>query len=438
MGRTAKSWAKINLFFLIYYICLASFFAAMFAIAYSTWPDIKDGPKYNSILYNKPLLLVFPDGRSPWKQSEINNIRKSYDDFLRGYNDTKCYLKDPCKPDDTYRPENAERQCGFDYNSLGPCSPRSNSNYGYDDQRPCLYLRLSKIYKWSPKPKSGNFVEISCEPHKDIKCYPDCKKAFPISFWPFRGESHFRTPIVAIQLFNHSEAVTVKCKAVAQNIELSDTYKHRKGATGKIEFRVVSKSILYNKPQLLVFPDGRSPWKQSEINNIRKSYDDFLYGYNDTQSYLKDPCKPGDTYRPENAKRQCGFDFTSLGPCSPRSNSNYGYDDKRPCLYLRLSKIYKWSPKPKTGNFVEISCEPHKDIKCYPDCKKAFPISFWPFRGESHFRTPIVAIQLFNHSEEVTVKCKAVAQNIELSDTYKLRKGAIGKIEFRVVSKPSS
>ena len=48
---------KIGLFFLVYYACLAAFFAAMFAIAFSTIPDTKDGPKYTSFISDKPCKL---------------------------------------------------------------------------------------------------------------------------------------------------------------------------------------------------------------------------------------------------------------------------------------------------------------------------------------------------------------------------------------------
>ena len=54
MGRNRESWGKIGLFFLIYYACLTAFFAAMFAIAFSTIPEIKDGPKYTSFISDKP------------------------------------------------------------------------------------------------------------------------------------------------------------------------------------------------------------------------------------------------------------------------------------------------------------------------------------------------------------------------------------------------
>lgn len=49
-----SSTGKIGLFFFVYYSCLAAFFAAMFAIAFSTMPEIKDGPKYTSIISDKP------------------------------------------------------------------------------------------------------------------------------------------------------------------------------------------------------------------------------------------------------------------------------------------------------------------------------------------------------------------------------------------------
>jgi hypothetical protein len=72
----------------------------------------------------------------------------------------------------------------------------------------------------------------------------------------------------------------------------------------------------------------------------------------------------------------------------------------------------------------------------YHPGKAAFPISFWPFRGESAFRTPIAAIQVLNNTKEVKIKCRAIANNIELSDTYKPRRGAYGQVEFTVAAPP--
>jgi hypothetical protein len=52
-------------------------------------------------------------------------------------------------------------------------------------------------------------------------------------------------------------------------------------------------------------------------------------------------CDPNGDYRPEDKEKQCGFDLTTLGPCSPHeyNSSGYGYKDNKPCLYLRLSKV---------------------------------------------------------------------------------------------------
>ena len=62
-----------------------------------------------------------------------------------GYNDTQCYLPRKCGAGQGYRPDDEEKQCGFDYGSLGPCAPKNESGFGYNDNAPCLYLRLSKV-----------------------------------------------------------------------------------------------------------------------------------------------------------------------------------------------------------------------------------------------------------------------------------------------------
>ena len=58
-----------------------------------------------------------------------------------------------CDPNGDYRPENAEKQCGFDLTSLGPCNRGDASGFGYKNNAPCLYLRLSKVSEIYMKPK---------------------------------------------------------------------------------------------------------------------------------------------------------------------------------------------------------------------------------------------------------------------------------------------
>lgn len=51
--------------------------------------------------------------------------------------------------------------------------------------------------------------------------------------------------------------------------------------------------------------------------------------------------------------------------------------------------------------------------------------------------TPIGAIQV-ETKRATTVKCKALAKNIELSDTFKLKRGATGQLEFTVAGAPDN
>jgi hypothetical protein len=54
-------------------------------------------------------------------------------------------LKEKCAPNGDYRSESEEKQCGFDLTTLGPCNRGQASEFGYKDNAPCLYLRLSKV-----------------------------------------------------------------------------------------------------------------------------------------------------------------------------------------------------------------------------------------------------------------------------------------------------
>ncbi len=166
MGRTPKSWGLITSFYVVYYLCLAAFWALMFAIFYTTLSDAR--PKYggndDGLVGTNPGLGVRPSQPSETVDSSmiIYNMEeedldkakgimgyKSWSERIYSYLDDSNYTTtDPEHLQDcsSIRNEQEFRQrrknCEFYARELGPCQ---HQPYGYESASPCVYLKLNRI-----------------------------------------------------------------------------------------------------------------------------------------------------------------------------------------------------------------------------------------------------------------------------------------------------
>jgi len=185
------------------------------------------------------------------------------DDFLKGYK------KIDKKPNDANHVE-----CNFD--SLpgqgqfcqvmaedliqGPCT--KEKNYGYDIGKPCIIVKLNKIYGWVPEPyksselpddmpetlktyinetqdlkekEKDSMIWFSCEGENPadkehighIDYYP--KPGVPSYHYPYTNQEGYHSPAVFAHFKNpkHGVLISITCKAWAQNIE--HDYMERRG-----------------------------------------------------------------------------------------------------------------------------------------------------------------------------------------------------------------
>jgi len=144
LTRTPKSWALIIVFYLIYYSCLAGFWAAMLNIFFLTIPDHEpkwktttslicdknwENPRCGPGLGMRPKqpsetidssMIQFYVGSKPNPDSEIvqhsSVWQKRADDFLAGLTPARKA-------------------------KLGPCG----TDVGYNEGTPCIFLKLNKI-----------------------------------------------------------------------------------------------------------------------------------------------------------------------------------------------------------------------------------------------------------------------------------------------------
>jgi len=75
----------------------------------------------------------------------IYNIYNKCNSFT-DYNKTEGSKKKHCDFNQKHNPEDV---CVVDENQFGPCT--SANSYGYKQGKPCIFLKLNKIYGWVPQ-----------------------------------------------------------------------------------------------------------------------------------------------------------------------------------------------------------------------------------------------------------------------------------------------
>ncbi|ETE57749.1 Sodium/potassium-transporting ATPase subunit beta-1, partial [Ophiophagus hannah] len=152
----------------------------------------------------------------------------------------------------------------------------------------------------------------------------------------------------------------------------------------------------------------------------------------------------------------CKFFRNWLGNCSGIDDPNYGYEDGKPCVIIKLNRILGYIPKASITSLF-IRCEinlPQNDsippellakynpnvLPVHCTAKKpedlnkigpveyygfggfaGFPLQYYPYYGkliQPKYLQPLIAVQFTNLTTdmEVRIECKAYGQNIDYSD----------------------
>jgi len=275
LGRTASSWFKIGLFYVIYYAFLAGFFVAMLIIFYQTLDDTM--PKWqnsNGIIGTNPGVGYRPRPASGSVESTLVHFRhgelgnwkawsERLTEFLGPYNNIGKKPKlDALNVECSFDSMPGENQfCQVRTSELitGPCT--EDNHYGFDKGKPCILIKLNKIYGWLPEPynstklpadmpeslkkyinesdmpakKKDGMIWFSCEGENPadrenigpIKYYPE--PGVPTYFYPYKNQKGYHSPAVFAHFEEpkHGVLISITCKAWAQNIE--HDYMERKG-----------------------------------------------------------------------------------------------------------------------------------------------------------------------------------------------------------------
>lgn len=284
LGRTGTSWLKIGLFYVIFYACLLAFWSLCLVIFLQTvnYREPKWITTTGSLIGSNPglgfrprppaksiesTLIWFNQGKGEnWDHwvRELTNVTESYRfvDPNAGAQLTTCNYE-------KYPGEN--EFCEFKIDLLGGFCTKER-RFGYEEGRPCIVVKLNKIYGWKPqvyenvtdlpshmpdtvkakieKEFADNTtrnitkrnVWITCEGENpadienigEVIYYPH--PGFPVYYFPFTNVQGYQSPLVAVQ-FNDVKAgvlINIECKAWAHNI------KHdRKERRGSVHFELM-------------------------------------------------------------------------------------------------------------------------------------------------------------------------------------------------------
>ena len=260
LGRDGASWAKVSLFYAIFYTCLGSFFVGMLAVFMVQMP--KDKPTYYGESSTMSARGVNPGlGFRPQVDVEDHLIMYDpavYDSPTRGY---KQYVRNlenflqnkyqpAANPDDVIQCQDGQdytnqfnegKACSFDFNEIFKSHDcHSSKDYGFKTNKPCVLLKLNKIISW--KPHNTNNVTIKCAGetsadkdnlksvlyHSDNGEVSSEHATLNAKYFPFMGQKAYHAPFVYAQFDVAKDTlVNIECKAYAPNIDNSDRLNRR-------------------------------------------------------------------------------------------------------------------------------------------------------------------------------------------------------------------
>jgi len=279
MGRTPLSWALITVFYIIYYSLLAGFWALMLFIFFQTIDDKE--PRWvakSSIIGTSPALGIRPG--QTWELIDSSIIMfnkdsakdtdelagwegwvKRYKTFLEGYSkENKNAVACTAETELT-----GDQFCKFDLAQLGPCG---KGNFGYDQGKPCVLVKLNKIYSLeheyynntndlpsgfpervknllttAKNDAENNQVWVDCngENTADVEgmgnlSYNPPRSGMPAVYFPFMNQKGYLPPLVAVQFNNvrPGQLLHVECRAWAKNIGY-----HKRDKIGRAHFELM-------------------------------------------------------------------------------------------------------------------------------------------------------------------------------------------------------
>ncbi|XP_062865483.1 sodium/potassium-transporting ATPase subunit beta-1b [Trichomycterus rosablanca] len=262
LGRTGGSWAKILLFYVVFYGFLAGIFIGTIQALLLTLSNYK--PTWQDRV-TPPGLTHSPRSEKTELSFNINNVEtyvkytKAMLKFLEAYDDAKQIDQmkfEDCgeQPADYKNRGDLEseigvrKSCRFSRTHLGPCSGIEDNYFGFSEGKPCLIVKLNRIVNFKPKPLQSNeslpeeaktklqpnVIPIHCTARRPEEKqllgevnYYGIGEGFPLQYYPYYGKllhPQYLQPLVAIKFANMTMnyELRIECKVFGENIYYSE------------------------------------------------------------------------------------------------------------------------------------------------------------------------------------------------------------------------
>lgn len=274
LGRTAGSWFKITLFYVVLYSCLAGMFVGTIqamlqtlSLDKPTWQDRVAPPGLSHMPRSDKAEVAFNMKEAETYLPYVKALRtyvKQYDDEVQadGMKFEDCgdapagYKERGDLDSDT----GARKACRFERRLLGPCSGLEDNNFGFDKGKPCLIVKLNRIVNFRPKPPASNesipeeaqpkvqpnVIPLHCTSKKEedfdkigeIRYY-GIGEGFPLQYYPYYGKRlhpQYLQPLVALQFVNvtMNTELRIECKVYGENIYYNDKDRYQ----GRFEIKL--------------------------------------------------------------------------------------------------------------------------------------------------------------------------------------------------------
>ncbi|KAM9443131.1 sodium/potassium-transporting ATPase subunit beta-3-like [Salvelinus alpinus] len=244
IGRTAKSWALILLFYLVFYGFLAGMFTLTMWVMLQTLDD--NIPTYRDrvaspglVIRPRSLDIVF--NRTDPKQ--YDQYVQHLENFLQQYNDTVQEKNELCMVGEYYEQDDQKEKkvCQFKRSLLRQCSGLSDTTFGYAEGKPCVLVKMNRII--GLKPRGDPYINCTAKRESPLQMqYFPSEGRFDKMYFPYYGKNLHSTyvqPLVAVKLLltkeDYNNELTMECKIEGSDLRNSDD---RDKFLGRVTFRV--------------------------------------------------------------------------------------------------------------------------------------------------------------------------------------------------------